>query len=116
MSVLAPGEVCRLTRDRRQSGSIRAPSLEFLPVNGAHLRKAGLRALELCLLGIACFYLIPPVSSLPEPPSLVPDRGLAFAGMAFLASLVLAYRRGAEDVATAVIKFAGFLPSVGRST
>jgi hypothetical protein len=83
--------------------------LECLPVNDAQLKKAGLRALELCLLGIACFYLIPPVSSLPEPPSLVPDRGLVFAGTAFFASLVLAYQRGAEDVATAVIKLAGFL-------
>ena len=103
-----PARSLGLTR-LREGGSIRAPSLKVLPVNDAHPKNAGLRALELCLLGVACFYLIPPVASLPEPQSLVPDRGLAFAGTAFLASLGLAYRRGAENVATVAIKLAGFL-------
>ncbi|KRA50999.1 hypothetical protein ASD77_15300 [Pseudoxanthomonas sp. Root65] len=66
-----------------------------------------LRAFELFLLGVACFFLIPPVPSTPERYDLMP--GFAFAGTAFLASLVLANRRGAENVATMLIKLVGFL-------
>jgi hypothetical protein len=67
----------------------------------------GWRACELLLLGIACFFLIPPVSSTPEPYDLMP--GFAFAGTAYFASLALAYRRGAENVATTLVKFVGLL-------
>ena len=76
-------------------------------MKGKQIAIEGLRASELLLLGVACFFLIPPVSSTPEPYALMP--GLAFAGTAFLASLVLAYRRGAENAATTAIKLVGFL-------
>jgi hypothetical protein len=58
-------------------------------------------------LAVACFFVIPAYSSTVEAASFWP--GLAFAGAAFLASLILAFRRGAENLATVVIKLAGFL-------
>lgn len=76
-------------------------------MKGNQIAIVGLRASELLLLGVACFFLIPPVSSTPDPYDLMP--GFAFAGTAFFASLVLAYRRGAENATTTAIKLVGFL-------
>ena len=69
--------------------------------------KATLRSVELLLLGIAFFFLVPAYSSTPQPYGLWP--GLAFAGAAFLASQVLALRRGADNLTTGAVKLAGFL-------
>lgn len=71
------------------------------------MKKVALRALELVLLAVAGLFLIPAYSSTPEPYGLWPE--LAIAGTAFLLSLVLAFRRGAENVITVVLKLAGFL-------
>ncbi len=65
-----------------------------------------LRVLELLLLAIACAFLIPPFSSTPEPPTLLP--GLAIATGAFLCNLALVYRRKAETLAIAALKLFGF--------
>jgi len=71
------------------------------------MKNISLRALELFFLAVACFFLIPPYSSTDAPPNLLP--GLAFAATAFLASMLLSYRREAEALVTAAIKFLGFL-------
>ena len=71
------------------------------------MEKVSLRVIELMFLAIAGFFLIPAYTSSPEPYGLLP--GLAFAGAAFLASLIMAYRRKAENIATIAIKLVGFL-------
>ena len=71
------------------------------------MKKVSLRALELLFLAVACFFLIPPYSSTEVPPNLL--LGLAFATTAFLASMILAYRREAETLVTATIKLLGFV-------
>jgi hypothetical protein len=85
---------------------VRRPATGRLNSGVRHMEKVFLRLLELLLLAIACAFLIPPYSSTPEPPKLLP--GLAIAASAFLCNLALAYRRKAETLATAALKLFGF--------
>lgn len=78
------------------------------------LRRSGgrerlLRFVETLLLVPAFGFLIPPVSSTPEPYGLFP--GIAFATASFAASSLLSLRRGADTWLTAAAKlllFVGF--------
>ena len=71
------------------------------------MKQAALRTFELALLAVALFLVVPPVPSNGETYPLLP--GLAYATLAYAASLALAYLRKGENPWTVGAKLAGFL-------
>src|SRR5262245_52933277 len=73
----------------------------------SQMRMSALRWLELALLVPAFGFVIPPVSSTPDPPRLFP--GVLFAGALLLGSLAISVHRRADSWPTAAVKLALFI-------